>query len=79
LAKSAKKARWQVWTRLGAGGKDADRWWRRVSVVPGEDETLLPRSRTLGIVFRRVAVCPRLVDIKREVLAEASKCVGPTS
>src|SRR3977135_199443 len=51
---------------------DADAVVARVSVVPAQNvATALAGA---GIVFEGV---PEVVDLKREVLASASKCVGP--
>jgi 3-hydroxybutyryl-CoA dehydrogenase len=52
--------------------KDADSVIARISVVPAQKMAVaLPGA---GIVFEGV---PEVVDLKREVLAAASKCVGP--
>ena len=51
---------------------DAEAVIARVSVVPAQD---MPAAlAAAGIVFEGV---PEMVDLKREVLAAASKCVGP--
>jgi 3-hydroxybutyryl-CoA dehydrogenase len=53
-------------------GKDADAVIARVSVAPANNmAAALSRA---GIVFEGV---PEMVDLKREVLAAASKCVAP--
>jgi 3-hydroxybutyryl-CoA dehydrogenase len=52
--------------------KDAGAVVARVSVMPMQDMTAALGSA--GIVFEGV---PEVVDLKREVLAAASKCVGP--
>ena len=52
--------------------QDADTIGARVTMAPATDMT--PRLAGAGIVFEGV---PELVDLKREVLAQASKCVGP--
>ena len=51
---------------------DADAVVARVSVVPAQN-TAAALAKA-GIVFEGV---PEVVDLKREVLAAASKCVGP--
>ena len=51
---------------------DADAIIARVSVVPAQD--MAAALAGAGIVFEGV---PEVVDLKREVLAAASKCVGP--
>jgi 3-hydroxybutyryl-CoA dehydrogenase len=51
---------------------DADAIAARVSVVPAKDTT--DTLADAAIVFEGV---PEVVDLKREVLATASKCVGP--
>jgi 3-hydroxybutyryl-CoA dehydrogenase len=51
---------------------DAEAVVARVSVVPAQD--MAAAIAGAGIVFEGV---PELVDLKREVLAVASKCVGP--
>src|SRR5258708_25437331 len=52
--------------------KDADAVAARVSVVPAQN--MAAALAGAGIVFEGV---PEVVDLKREVLAAASKCVGP--
>jgi 3-hydroxybutyryl-CoA dehydrogenase len=52
--------------------KDAVAIITRVSVVPSKDMAVALADA--GIVFEGV---PEVVDLKREVLASASKCVGP--
>src|SRR5260370_20043221 len=52
--------------------KDADAVAARVSVVPAQN--LAAAAAGAGIVFEGV---PEVVDLKREVLAAASKSVGP--
>ena len=54
-------------------GDDAEAVIARVSVVRSQDMAT-PRSPSAGIVFEGV---PEVVELKREVLAAASKCVGP--
>jgi len=51
---------------------DADAVVARVSVVPAQN--MAAALANAGIVFEGV---PEMVDLKREVLAAASKCVGP--
>ena len=51
---------------------DAETVIARVSVVPAQD--MAAALAGAGIVFEGV---PEMVDLKREVLAAASKCVGP--
>ena len=51
---------------------DADAVVARVSVVPTQN--MATTLANAGIVFEGV---PEVVDLKREVLAAASKCVGP--
>src|SRR5216684_3212809 len=51
---------------------DADTVVMRVSVVPAQN--MAPALADAGIVFEGV---PEVVDLKREVLAAASTCVGP--
>src|ERR1700720_1188087 len=51
---------------------DAEAVVARVSVVPAQDTAAALAGA--GIVFEGV---PEVVDLKREVLTEASKCVGP--
>lgn len=51
---------------------DAEAVVMRVSVVPAQD--MVVALAGAGIVFEGV---PEVVDLKREVLAAASKCVGP--
>ena len=52
--------------------KDAEAIIARVSVVPAQD--MAAALADAGIVFEGV---PEVVELKREVLAAASKCVGP--
>src|SRR6266700_1447783 len=52
--------------------KDADAVVARVSVMPTQN--MAASLAAAGIVFEGV---PEVVDLKREVLAAASKCVGP--
>ncbi len=52
--------------------KDADAVVGRVSVMP--TQKMAAALAGAGIVFEGV---PEVVDLKREVLAAASKCVGP--
>src|SRR5580704_1936061 len=52
--------------------KDADAVISRVSVAPASD--MAAALANAGIVFEGV---PEVVELKREVLAAASKCVGP--
>jgi 3-hydroxybutyryl-CoA dehydrogenase len=52
--------------------KDTDAVIARVSVVPARD--MAAALGGAGMVFEGV---PEVVDVKREVLAAASKCVGP--
>ena len=52
--------------------KDADAVVARVAVTPAQN--MATALAGAGIVFEGV---PELVDLKREVLATASKCVGP--
>jgi 3-hydroxybutyryl-CoA dehydrogenase len=60
-------------TRFGLlAESDADAVVTRVSVMPAQDATAALAGA--GIVFEGV---PEVVDLKREVLATASKCVGP--
>src|SRR5450759_839781 len=60
-------------TRFGLlVGSDAEAVVARISVVPAED--MAAALADSGIVFEGV---PEVVDLKREVLASASKCVGP--
>jgi len=51
---------------------DSDAVIARVSVVPAQD--MAQALAGAGLVFEGV---PEIVDLKREVLAAASKCVGP--
>jgi 3-hydroxybutyryl-CoA dehydrogenase len=51
---------------------DADTVSARISVVPADESTTV--LAYAGIVFEGV---PEVVELKREVLAAASKCVGP--
>src|SRR5260370_29587985 len=51
---------------------DADAVLARVSVAPAQN--MAAALAVAGIVFEGV---PEVVDLKREVLASASKCVGP--
>jgi len=52
--------------------QDTDRLLARITVAPAKD---MPASFAgAGLVFEGV---PEVVDLKREVLARASKCVGP--
>ena len=55
-----------------AGRGDADAILARVAVVPAQDTAAALAGA--GIVFEGV---PEVVELKREVLAAASKCVGP--
>src|SRR5216683_5106604 len=52
--------------------KDADAVAARVSVVPAQN--MAAALAGAGILFEGV---PEVVDLKREILATASKCVGP--
>jgi 3-hydroxybutyryl-CoA dehydrogenase len=54
------------------GEADAETIVGRVSIVPAHD--IVSALALAGIVFEGV---PEIVDLKREVLASASKCVGP--
>ncbi len=53
-------------------GNDAESIIARVSVVPAQD--MAAALAGAGMVFEGV---PEVVELKREVLAAASKCVGP--
>jgi 3-hydroxybutyryl-CoA dehydrogenase len=60
-------------TRFGLlAENDAEAVVARISVVPAQD--MAAAIAGAGIVFEGV---PEVVDLKREVLAVASKCVGP--
>ncbi len=52
--------------------QDVDRIAARITVVPVKD--MAANLAGAGLVFEGV---PEIVDLKREILAQASKCVGP--